>query len=233
MRQSEFRDEQGPVEEDYRRGVTTDGAHYYHFDGHRYSVAAEDASNSRLLYGMACNGDTGDTRKEGTNGKSNIDKCTSQTQALVFHILRLMLGAVFLYASYDKILHPQAFAKAVYNYQILPDAAVNLAALILPWLELLLGLCLIAGVWLPGATVTCTGLLSAFIGALIFNRIRGLDIHCGCFSTDPTEGPVGWWTVARDAAFLAGSIYLTGMVFLSRFDRTKTSRRRLEKLSLR
>lgn len=52
----------------------------------------------------------------------------------VYHAARLFMGGVFLYASFDKILHPAAFAEAVYNYQILPDAAVNLAALTLPWL---------------------------------------------------------------------------------------------------
>jgi uncharacterized membrane protein YphA (DoxX/SURF4 family) len=109
-------------------------------------------------------------------------------QSFVFHALRLLLGAVFLYASYDKILNPEAFAQAVYNYQILPDAVVNLTALALPWLELLLGLCLVTGVWLPGATVTSAGLLLIFIAALVFNQVRGLDIHCGCFSTETTDG---------------------------------------------
>jgi hypothetical protein len=123
---------------------------------------------------------------------------------------------VFLYASYDKILNPEAFAQAIYNYQILPDAAVNLAALTLPWLELLLGLCLIAGVWLPGATALSTGLLAAFMGALIFNQMRGLDVQCGCFSTASTDGPAGLWTVARDAGFLAVSAYLTVRVFFAR-----------------
>jgi uncharacterized membrane protein YphA (DoxX/SURF4 family) len=122
--------------------------------------------------------------------------------------LRLLLGAVFLLASYDKILHPQAFAQAVYNYQILPDAMVNLMALALPWLELLLGLCLLAGLWLPGATVLSTGLLMIFIAALVFNQVRGLDIHCGCFSTQSSDGPAGLWTVARDLSFLAVSVYL-------------------------
>lgn len=60
------------------------------------------------------------------------------------HELRLLLGAVFLLASFDKILHPQAFAQTVYNYQILTDGFVNLAAIMLPWLELLLGVCLSA-----------------------------------------------------------------------------------------
>jgi uncharacterized membrane protein YphA (DoxX/SURF4 family) len=135
---------------------------------------------------------------------------------VVFHGLRLFLGAVFLYASYDKILHPQAFAQAIYNYQILPAVAVNLAALVLPWLELLLGLCLVTGFWLPGATALSTSLLAVFMAALIFNQIRGLDVHCGCFSTDSSEGPAGLWTVVRDAAFLTASAGLMVLVFFFR-----------------
>lgn len=135
---------------------------------------------------------------------------------MIFRVLRLFMGAVFLYASYDKILNPEAFAKAVYNYQILPDIAVNLAALLLPWLEFLLGTCLVAGVWLPGATLISTGLMTLFIGVLSFNLMRGLDIHCGCFSTEATEGPADIWTVLRDAGFLAVSLWLTLDLFFFR-----------------
>jgi len=134
----------------------------------------------------------------------------------IFHGLRLTLGGVWLIASYDKILHPQAFAETVYNYQILPDSAVNLAALILPWLELLLGVCLIAGWWLPGATMIGTGLLLVFIAALAFNQMRGLDIDCGCFSTSTTEGSADLWTVLRDIGFLIMSFYLTLRVYFHR-----------------
>jgi hypothetical protein len=137
----------------------------------------------------------------------------ARLRAGVFHCLRLALGVLWLYASHDKILHPQAFAEAVYNYQILPDAAVNLAALTLPWLELLLGLGLISARWLPGATAVSTGLLWVFISALAFNQMRGLDIHCSCFSTESTGGPAGFWTLARDAGFLALSMDLTLEVY--------------------
>lgn len=50
----------------------------------------------------------------------------------VLLVVRLFLGAVFVYASLDKILHPQAFAEMVYNYQLLPDVLINLTAIILP-----------------------------------------------------------------------------------------------------
>mgnify|MGYP006304953327 CR=1 FL=1 len=147
----------------------------------------------------------------------------SRPKTAAYHAARLFMGGVFLYASYDKILKPAAFAEAVYNYQILPDAAVNLTALVLPWFELVIGACLIAGVWLPGATVISTGLMTVFIASLIYNQMRGLDIHCGCFSTETTEGPVGIWTVLRDAAFLAVSVYLMLHMFFFRKD-SKSSR---------
>jgi uncharacterized membrane protein YphA (DoxX/SURF4 family) len=139
-----------------------------------------------------------------------------RSRLILYHAARILMGIVFLYASYDKILKPQAFAQAVFNYQILPDSAVNIAALVLPWLELLLGLCLLAGFWLPGATMLSTGLLAVFIGALVFNQVRGLDVHCGCFSTESSAGPAGVWTVARDLLFFSVSIYLALSVLFAR-----------------
>jgi uncharacterized membrane protein YphA (DoxX/SURF4 family) len=128
---------------------------------------------------------------------------------------RLFLGGVFLYACVDKILHPAEFARAVFNYQILPNPLVNLTALILPWLELVLGLCLLTGFWLPGALLWSNGLLWAFFAALVFNAWRGLDVHCGCFSStpDPAESvPVAWY-LARDSFFLLCAGYLLAAVF--------------------
>ncbi len=175
-----------------------------------------DCGQGDLLCGLGCNGDICHLEETDRSAPPPAAKQAPRFQAAVFHTLRLLLGAVFLFASYDKILHPAAFAEAVYNYQILPDGAVNLAALTLPWMELLLGLCLVAGFWLPGATFLSTGLLAVFIGALVFNQIRGLDIHCGCFSTETTEGPADVWTVIRDIGFLIASIYLTVIVVFRR-----------------
>lgn len=128
--------------------------------------------------------------------------------SLILTGLRVFLGAVFVYASYDKILHPQQFSLAVFQYQLLPDHLVNLTALALPWLELLIGVLLIFGVWMPGAALTAFSLLCAFIIALVINRIRGLDIHCGCFSTEATAGSAGIGTIARDVAFLLISLVI-------------------------
>ena len=148
-----------------------------------------------------------------------------RVRAVVFHVTRLFLGAVFLFACYDKILHPQAFAETVYNYQVLPAAAVNITALVLPWLELLLSICLITGLWLPGAVVASAGLLSIFLAALVYNQIRGLDIHCGCFSTNASAGPAGMASVARDILFWAAALYLAGCVMFKSEEERESVRR--------
>jgi uncharacterized membrane protein YphA (DoxX/SURF4 family) len=130
---------------------------------------------------------------------------------------RLAMAGIFIYASIDKIAHPAAFAKDVFNYQILPDALINLTALVLPWLELFLGLCLMGGLWLPGAVFAANGLLAVFLAAFVFNLARGLDVNCGCFSTG-AAGPAmsaGWYLV-RDAMFLAVGGFLFYTVFFSR-----------------
>lgn len=158
-----------------------------------------------------------------------MEKTAWGIRTFVFNVLRIFLGAVFLYASYEKILRPDAFALAVYNYRILPDAAVNLVALGMPWFELLLGLCLVFGLWLPGATVAGTALLMFFFGALVFNQIRGIDIHCGCFSAGIKEGPADVWTVVRDLVFFAMAVYLVVFVFFTRPGNTeKTDRKTVE-----
>lgn len=183
--------------------------HSFHIDHPVLQFETAGCGQGALLCELACNGDNGQKMRDGNKKNSTKRESFFRLRIMAYHLLRLMLGAVFLYASFDKIMHPEAFAQAVYNYQILPDSTVNLVALALPWLELLLGLCLVSGFWLPGATVISTGLLTMFIGAMVYNEIRGLDIHCGCFSTETTEGPAGLWTIARDVSLLVASLYLT------------------------
>jgi uncharacterized membrane protein YphA (DoxX/SURF4 family) len=141
----------------------------------------------------------------------------SKTKRGALILARLVMAGIFIYASIDKIANPAAFAKDVYNYQILPDALINLTALVLPWLELLLGLCLLAGVWMPGAVLSVSGLLMVFLAALVFNLVRGLDVNCGCFSTG-SDTPIMSTTyyLVRDIAFLALGAFLFYGVFLPR-----------------
>ena len=103
-------------------------------------------------------------------------------------IFRIILGIVFIYASYEKILNPEGFSDNIHNYHVTPIAIENLAALILPWMELIVGVFLIIGVFLEGATSITIGMLIFFIFILSQAVIRGIDVHCGCFKTEADVG---------------------------------------------
>lgn len=118
-------------------------------------------------------------------------------------ISRLILGAVFIYASLDKIMNPDDFAKAIGNYHVLPFGLENLLALVLPWVELLTGLCLIIGVMVDGATVLIILMNIVFIFAISQALARGISIECGCFSVSSEGGEnIGLQTIIRDIGYL-------------------------------
>ena len=97
--------------------------------------------------------------------------------------MRVVLGCVFIYASWHKVLAPADFSRNIANYQILPQVLVNPMALLLPWLELVCGVSLLIGLLVRGSALIVGGLLITFIAALAVSLFRGLDIHCGCFAT--------------------------------------------------
>jgi uncharacterized membrane protein YphA (DoxX/SURF4 family) len=138
-------------------------------------------------------------------------------------LARLILGAVFIYASIDKIAHPAAFAMDIYHYQILPDALINLTAMGLPWLELITGAFLLTGLFREGSVLIVTGLLVIFLSAMVFNLARGLDIHCGCFHTsaDGTDNTPMAWYVFRDGLFLLPALYLFYRTFWGKRETVK------------
>ena len=131
-------------------------------------------------------------------------------------LLALVVGGVFLYACYDKILEPRKFAGIVYHYQVIgPSAALgflpaNLLAVTLPWVELVVGLLLVSGFWRREAAVVTGGLLIVFLAAVGIATAQGIDLqNCGCFSVDEHGGrSAGWMLVAGDLALLAACAVL-------------------------
>ena len=131
-------------------------------------------------------------------------------EKIIYHTIRIIIAVTFIYASIDKIIHPQAFAQAVFNHQILPDSLINLTAIVLPWMELVLGLCLLFNIWTAGASTMAAGLMALFISIISFNLMRGLDVECGCFSATASES-MSALTLIRDLVFLLLSIGFAGL----------------------
>jgi putative oxidoreductase len=121
---------------------------------------------------------------------------------------QLALGAIFAAAAVPKIADPPAFAHMIYNYRLLPGAAINAFALVLPWLELLAAAALLLGFWKRTSAGIAGLLLLVFVGALALNLARGNPVSCGCFDVHAAGKPRAEllsemrWTILRDLGIL-------------------------------
>ena len=120
-------------------------------------------------------------------------------------ICRICLGLMFIYASLDKIAHPEEFAKQIGYYKALPFGLENVLAIVLPWTELIVGICLLAGLLVDGATLLSIIMMLVFILAISQAMLRGIDITCGCFKVSADSDKLGLDTIIRDIIFLVMS----------------------------
>lgn len=122
---------------------------------------------------------------------------------------------MFLYAAWDKVLHPADFARIVYHYQVigpgksLPPLLPNLLAVALPWVEIVVGACLVTGAWRREAAVLAAALLGVFVVAVASALLRGIDIqNCGCFSVGAEGRRAGALLILGDLALMAAALVL-------------------------
>ncbi len=142
---------------------------------------------------------------------------------------RLLIGAIFVYASVYKILDPAEFAVSIRNYMLLPPSWSNVAAVTLPWIEIGAGVLLILGIFTRPAALLTSGMLVVFLCAIIYAYSIGLDIDCGCFSSAAhSQGKITFLEIFRDAILVLISFSIladSGNFSVSRifqFNRTAT-----------
>lgn len=124
-------------------------------------------------------------------------------------VLRLFLGAVLIYAGATKIGHPLTSQRAVQAYELLPDGLANTIGLALPFLEVVLGVLLVLGLFTRLAAIAATVLMVIFVLGISQAWARGLTIDCGCFGGGGKIGATETkypQEIARDVVFaLAGA----------------------------
>jgi uncharacterized membrane protein YphA (DoxX/SURF4 family) len=138
-------------------------------------------------------------------------------------LTRVMVGGIFLLAGIDKVQAVGAFADAVRSFHMLPPSLVLPFAHIVPWLEILVGVYLVAGFQTRIGAAGAALLLLAFTGAIANALITGNTNHpCGCFGPNEQGNQiiallaggktVTPWDVIRDLIMigLAASIAVFG-----------------------
>ena len=118
---------------------------------------------------------------------------------------RLFIGGMFIYTGIIHGLDPAAFAKAITNYQLLPFFLINIFAIVLPFVELLAGAAILINRFERGGSLITSLMLATFTVALAISLARGLDISCGCFSTNPDAKKISWLYMIRDIILFAVS----------------------------
>lgn len=133
--------------------------------------------------------------------------------------VRLGLAAVWLIAGGSKVTDLAASGRAVNAYQVMPYDIAKIVGAVLPFVEIALGLLLIAGLATRLVAWISAGILVVFIAGIISAWTRGLSIDCGCFGGGGElvagQSPSYLPEILRDLGFLI----LAG--FLIVFPRTR------------
>jgi uncharacterized membrane protein YphA (DoxX/SURF4 family) len=144
-------------------------------------------------------------------------------------LARVGLAAVWLVSGLLKAMDPDQTYVAVRAYDVLPAVGVEVVAALLPWVELALGMLLLAGVGTRLVAALSAGLLVVFVAGVAQAWARGLSIDCGCFGGGGAVEP-GETTyvqeLMRDAGFLlmAGWLVARPRTLLALDDRLEPRR---------
>lgn len=128
---------------------------------------------------------------------------------IVALVLRVAMGAYFVYAGGTKVFASglDQFAVDIVNYKLVSGPLALAAAYMIPWLEIVAGICFMLGVLRKGAWLAMFGLVLAFTGSVGSAWWRGLDISCGCLGG---AEKISYW-----AKFAEFALYYAVLGFLA------------------
>jgi putative oxidoreductase len=134
---------------------------------------------------------------------------------LILLALRVIVAAVFIYAALQKIGRPLMFADEIEMYRVLDHGPLlYLAAIILPWVELLCGFALLTGIFMRGSALILSAMNLVFIIVIAYRTagimssegtpLREVFFDCGC-GFGPTYA---WKKLIEDAVLLGFSVLI-------------------------
>ncbi len=131
-----------------------------------------------------------------------------QVLDVVGTLARLGLAAVWLVSGALKAVDLDQTYVAVRAYDVMPTAAVEVVSVLLPFLELAVGVLLLVGVGTRAVAVLSAVLLLVFVAGVSQAWARGLSIDCGCFGGGGAVEP-------GNTAYLLELVRDTGFLLLT------------------
>jgi len=114
---------------------------------------------------------------------------------------RIVIGATLIIAGIGKVRNGQSnFLQSILGYDLMPKSIAAFIAHRLPYVEVLMGVMFMAGLFSQVISIFVFCLFLLFTSAIVLSLVRGMDNDCGCFSH---VTPVQWRLVFRNV-FLMG-----------------------------
>jgi uncharacterized membrane protein YphA (DoxX/SURF4 family) len=129
-----------------------------------------------------------------------------------------LLAAILVWAAISKIANLHEFYAAILAYQMpVADPLARWVAMVLPWLELLCGVLLMAGSARRATLVWTALMFGVFVLATGQAWVRGLDISCGCFKLAFLgDGALAKFVESVKFAFVRAVLLLAASLYLLR-----------------
>ncbi len=123
---------------------------------------------------------------------------------IITTVLRIAMGLLFIYSGLFKVLDPENFGKVISLYDISPEILVPYAAVIFPFIELIIGLLLLFGFKIKASSFLSIILMIFWIIIISISIFRGKSFDCGCFELKQfgIAEEIGLPVVFRDIVFL-------------------------------
>ena len=122
-------------------------------------------------------------------------------------VVRVILGAIFVFAGISKLIDPQTFLKMIQQLGIIPSWLIIPSGTVVVQAEIWLGFAMIAGFRTRLAIKGLSGLIVVFLTVVSFAIIHGGSTECGCFGPFVSER-VGPGVVVRDYLLLGSCFWL-------------------------
>ncbi|MBI1977130.1 MAG: DoxX family protein [Candidatus Omnitrophica bacterium] len=142
----------------------------------------------------------------------------------ILFLMRIVLGGVFVYSGWGKLMSPvENFKAVVESYQFFSALLVKPISYVVPWLELVFGAFVLVGYLTRQSTVLLALFLLSFIVLLSRSLLMHLPIsECGCFGSGIVLAP--WQALVLDSG-----LFLIAFILLKRKSNLFSLDRRLHR----
>ena len=117
-------------------------------------------------------------------------------------IVSLFIAGVFLVSSLPHLTNSYYFLSSVFQYKLVGATVGELTAIVLPFLQLCVSICLLTRIYVGGSLLVSSGLFLVFTIIHASVVVRSMSISCGCFGPSHTS-PIG-----------IGSVLFVGALFV-------------------